>query len=73
MEKKVYYQAQFSEDGVNWIAFNAHHQYDVKETLEEIRAIYDHMIEYHNEPVNHMCKYHRIMKFTVEAEEVAVC
>ena len=73
MEKKVYYQAQFSEDGVNWISFNAHHEYDVRESLDEIREIYDNMIEYHKIPVNRKCKYHRIMKFTVEAEEVTVC
>lgn len=72
MEKKVYYQAQFSEDGVNWTAFNAHHQYDVLESLDEIREVYDNMLEWHKKPFNRSCKYHRIMKYTVESEEVTI-
>lgn len=72
MEKKVYYQAQFSEDGENWTSFNAHHAHDVRESLDEIREVYDRMVEWHSEPFNRNCKYHRIMKFTVESEEVAI-
>lgn len=65
--EKIYYQAQFSEDGKNWIAFNAEHKYDVRESYEEIREFYDYMIKYHN---NTRIKHHRIVKFTVESEVI---
>lgn len=68
MEKKIYYQAQFSEDGEHWRAFTTGREYNVRESLEEIEAVYDRMIEYHKKPYYSHCKYHRIVKFVVESE-----
>lgn len=67
---KIYYQAQFSEDGEHWRAFNADREYNVRESYEEIKEVYDKMIEYHKLPYNRHCKYHRIVKFVVESEVV---
>lgn len=72
MEKKIYYRVQFSEDGERWETFRTDHEDYVCFTLDEAKEVYDAMIEWHSEPFNSSCKYHRIMKFTVEAEEVAI-
>lgn len=73
MEKKVYYRVQFSEDGERWETFRTDREDYVCISLDEAREVYDRMIEWHKKPFNHMCKYHRIVKLTVEIEEVAVC
>lgn len=70
MEKKIYYQAQFSEDGETWRAFRADHEYNVRESLDEIKEVYEKMIEFHKKPYNSHCRYHRIVKFTVESEVI---
>lgn len=69
MNEKIYYQAQHSEDGKNWSAFNANRKYNVRESLDEIKEIYDKMVEYHKEHYTQY-KYYRIVKFVVKSEVI---
>lgn len=69
MEKKIYYQAQFSEDGETWRAFRTDREYNVRESLDEIKEVYERMIEYHKTTYTQY-KHHRIVKFVVESEVI---
>lgn len=65
MKKTIYYQAQFSKDGETWTAFSAHRKYDVVTDYDEIKAIYDGMLNFHSLEWNAAYKHHRIAKYEV--------
>ena len=67
METYIIYQAQFSEDGKIWRVYRPS---ETCESFDEVKKIYDDMVEYHKLPYNVRCKYHRIVKLTVETEVI---
>ncbi len=65
MKKTIYYQAQYSKDGKTWYAFNAHKKYNTTDNFEEIKAVYNEMLQFHSLEWNADCKYHRIARYEV--------